>query len=705
MLDHDDPDIRRAEEILGITDGLFPRGFIFSHEPLEVSSRLPHYKTIQTPKGYLYGDTGRIAVQEASRAGNTLLILGRIVSLLDAEPADQADYLLNQYLDSEQAFHEALDWCGGRFAIIIFASEEIRFYHDFLATRSIYFHRTEGLVASHFGLLEPYAEQLTEHAGHMSGPSFYRWWDASSHVEVSSLLSDHLLLSRSDSVDVRRYWPRGANVHVGRDIADLVMEISLLWQRSLSRLAKSTDVALSLTGGQDSRLMLTLALPAVENLKCFTYMPNQERLNTDTFWASTYKRDHEIVREVVDKLDLDHDFLTDTVEAHRATDLKPLLGNNRLGNSHGYWVVRTMLSNYQPDQYVHIRGNFLEAVRAQVVVDQTESELTSLLGIINHHQKKAFGGYNKMTAVERERASMEKLDEFGYFDFHPSWEKSTMFYCEARTSQWHGEMLNEQDVIYDTFLPHNNRRIMELFWATDVRDRRDGLVVMDLVNHTVPLLNFFPINGEDNLYDQWRKAFVEGSERTKLIDDWLPEIGDRELLASYPVDKVFVKGGLGRKSFTLNDGGFHLPATGFVESAVVDTGDFVVPAHANVLEVVVRLPYSNKAGAGRMSLEMEVNGQVYESMDPALSPLMTLVRITNLSAGDRVRFVLSSTIQRESTSWRKATNTQVSRLNFLRESVPESPASRLRPGNRVKAQPMFELSALKQPSAKFRPQR
>ncbi|MFC0582696.1 hypothetical protein ACFFFR_09950 [Micrococcoides hystricis] len=398
----------------------------------------------------------------------------------------------------------------------------------------------------------------------------------------------------------------------------------------------------------------------------------------ENFWTATYKQDFAIVEQMVQLLGLDHEFLRQPSQGPVEADLAPLLSLNRVGSRHGYWVVQTLLKYFEPDEAVHIRGNFIESLRGAAAVNHAESDMNNLLGIINHLQRKAFAVSREIRQEDRERLAMEKLDEFGYFDLPASWERTSLFYAEARTPQWHAEMANEQDVVFDTYLPHNNRRIYELFWATPMADRRDGIVVKDLVNATSPLLNFFPVNDEETLYESWRKHMTEGVQRTKLIDDWLPPIGDRDLISSQPLRRVTLKGELPEKTFILHNGGFHIPAAALAKAGRMESQEFLVPAGANVAEFVLRLPYSNEAGAGRVRFDVHLNNAVVASFDPALTPMMSLIRIENLEAGDRLRYVLSSTVQREAVSWRRATLSQVSQLNFLAEGLDEPVAPKLR---------------------------
>ncbi|MFC0582695.1 hypothetical protein [Micrococcoides hystricis] len=218
MFNLDETGIRNAEELLGIRQGLFPRGFIYGPGELEFPDLLDHYEQVQVPRGFLYIDGTRLNLRQASAADTTLVILGRMTSLLANNPDNHAEHLLRSFLVSEDELHEALDWCGGRYVILIFQGESLRVYHDFLATRSVYFHHTEGLVSSHGKLLALFADKLTPQTGIHAGAHGYRWWDTSEYVEVSSLLSNHYLYSGAKGVSVHRYWPRGENRHLGRDL-------------------------------------------------------------------------------------------------------------------------------------------------------------------------------------------------------------------------------------------------------------------------------------------------------------------------------------------------------------------------------------------------------------------------------------------------------------------------------------------------------
>ena len=97
-----------------------------------------------------------------------------------------------------------------------------------------------------------------------------------------------------------------------------------------------------------------------------------------------------------------------------------------------------------------------------------------------------------------------RLKELGYDSELYGYGSGALAYWELRHGKWLGEIHNELDAAFDTWVPAGIRRVRDLMAAFDEPEVRNGLVVRDLIERNAPELNRFPVNSQETLYSAWR---------------------------------------------------------------------------------------------------------------------------------------------------------------------------------------------------------
>lgn len=208
--------------------------------------------------------------------GVSLTLLG---FLLDPEAplASDADILARLAAAWPAAEHpfELLDALGGRFVLIAHAAGETSVVGDANGTLQLYHASARGetwcaaqsdLLADHLGFAEDpeavaYIERFKEHTQE------YAWaLESTAYAHVRRLLPNHYL--DLGSATVRRYWPR--EPLVSRSVAEVKGAVAKRMASLMVAAANRFDLAIGVSAGLDSRLMLAASRPVKDRVVYYT---------------------------------------------------------------------------------------------------------------------------------------------------------------------------------------------------------------------------------------------------------------------------------------------------------------------------------------------------------------------------------------------------------------------------------------------------
>jgi hypothetical protein len=466
-------------------DGFLPRSYLFSADPLAIKPR--SLREVAVPRGHLFVSPDyECCVQ---RLGTSLIILiGHCVDLSEPEKreADIAASLL------QQAQHDGIDRMlvqtddlFGRFAVICHIAGQWHAFADACATRTIYFAEDRAAIASHSTLL-----------GELTGAApradiFRHFWCAlpgnASPVEGVRILPANFVLDLGTRT-IRRFWPRRARVE--RTTSDVVDEVDSLLGKAADAVVARWKPALSLTAGLDSRLSLSV-YHGFRELLTFTY----ERHSDDT-------RDFEVARELSRRLGIEHRRLppVDRSRAQKAYEMADRIVDCAIDRN----IAPICLSGLQDidEPLIHVRSSLAEIGRAfwryhpgmptrfdpsnwmQVALAKSKIDLP-------HRQK----------AIALMRDEMPRFfSTVGYDSLDPrspeimGYDAWDLAYVEHRMSTWHGPALLAYDMISDTSIIFNFRRLLELLLSVPLPDRRQAALFRAIIKRRCPQISGVPIN-------------------------------------------------------------------------------------------------------------------------------------------------------------------------------------------------------------------
>lgn len=407
-----------------------------------------------------------------------VLIRGHWADTSDAAGGVVAADLLGSRERSESAFEEHLGRVNGRYVVILSFRGEVHVYNDAVGLRSVYYSLTSDLICSHVNLLL----ELEPHEQVLSVKVANRAMDATAFAQVRQLLPNFRLAPNSR--EIYRFYPVQENRFMSWSREQRLARVEELWSRTLSKYtAGDWRIAISVTGGLDSRLMLAMSKPHWESFASYTYGVAE---SDNTRHAEALHLDFKLVHELLPLLEMkSHDFIDWEKLSEPSSELAQLIQRNTIGD-HGKRLVSAYRNLFPHSNWLHLRGTGVEIIRRYWKVKDHSFE-----GILRYLT------YQDSPNL-RERGVSLGYNEPHIHGFHPL----DLAYWEIRMGKWHAEILNEQDAAFETFLPIASREILELLLSFSHRERADADAVYELINRNAPTLNFIGVNNPKNLYEQ-----------------------------------------------------------------------------------------------------------------------------------------------------------------------------------------------------------
>lgn len=392
-------------------------------------------------------------VVQAASGRHSITLIGYLLDTGDPEASDST--ILNQLLPFTSDWSGLLGRLvnlGGRWILIINDGTRCRLLHDPLGLRQVFYLNSsrsgEVWCASQPGVLARigdlhFDEEALAFVRSRAWPNGEHWLpgDVSPFKQVKHLLPNHFLDFATGRVD--RYWPVRDSARLSLD--DCVDKCAVTLSGLMLSAHHRFDLAISLTAGWDSRLVLAASRPIAADLICMT-------LRTQ----STASADVEVPALLLKRLGLRHEILDGFAEADRSFQ-RVFAANVPL--PHPAWAADAwaILRRYGYTR-VAVTGSGGEVGRRGVsgkYQPTTAEELCSIAGMTR--SPFALQAYAHWL-------SGLPLHHYNVLD---------LYYWEQRAGNWLAMVqLELGDVAWqDIFTPYNCRGLLEHMLAIDVRHR------------------------------------------------------------------------------------------------------------------------------------------------------------------------------------------------------------------------------------------
>lgn len=426
----------------------------------------------------------RLPLAKAQGPHHFVAALGMIwnANLPQQSTKETLEDLLTALTRSETEFFGKLDQASGRFVLIYQINGAIFVCGDATAMKSImYSERVPGVIASHGGLLSKMiaAEKSSTALTIMSSE---KWKLPQSRYLPGSLTEwqdIHYLTANTkinlNSGEIERFWPRqpisqSSLLDVAERVSNL-MHSQMAWLKTQER-----PLLMSLTAGIDSRVAFSIA-SQYEDIEYFTYSDGV---------SAAHIEDCEVAAELAISQGKQHRILPVSKNEDQKV-IERIKANNRI--SHLPHVASSYLRHF-PQDAVHVRSNLAEIGRV-FYKNHFKSNPTSPEDMAAAWRKMS----TCLDAVAAFDAWSNKVDFLGAMAISQI-EAPDLFYWEHRMSCWHGRVVCESDIAFDTVSLFNNRQILMTLLSLPRDERIGAAAFIEIIKTNAPELLAWPVNGE-----------------------------------------------------------------------------------------------------------------------------------------------------------------------------------------------------------------
>jgi hypothetical protein len=447
---------------------------------------VPGWRAVEVGGGLRLVAHPDLPVTRVASGERCLVLLGFLLDP-DRPEATDAELLAGLLERSGEAgdLWPATHRLGGRWALVAHDGAGTTLLHDPGAQRQVAFAEpglgrgpvaasTPGLLARALGLVrDPEAEAFMAVRGDEAGAVYWMPGDRTMYRGVRQLLPNHLL--ELGAGRARRGWPGPGALAPSRDPVD---EAAALLTGLLEAARRRFRLALPLTAGWDSRLMLALCRPVAQDAWCYT-------LTWPTAPASS--RDVAVPARLLGLLGLRHEVVpypaaldpaltalfresADAVKASTSGDVQALYQRSPAGR-------------------VAVTGDVAEVAKVHWRRPRgaggpvRPEELAALAGIEPHPF--ALAAFAEWLAGA-DPGPLELLD---------------LFCWEQMAGRWQAQLRADYDMAQDSFAPLACRAALAVLLAVDEAERRgpDHRLFRALVAHLWPEALAVPVNPPEPL--------------------------------------------------------------------------------------------------------------------------------------------------------------------------------------------------------------
>lgn len=383
-------------------------------------------------------------------ANKEILLVGYAIN--GQNPQDTMDNMLKQLAnkldkDAKNLPDLTLYW-GGRWVIFISIKNNLIAMTDCCGLKQLFYAENVFGSQSRYVAYATNKEKNTEATHYiqmaMTIDKEYSWpLDSTLYNEVKRLLPNHLYIRNH----VERFKPSEQFSNMGQ--SERINAISILLKNIVKAATYHAKLAVTLTAGWDSRLVLASCNNVKENTNVLTlkyhHMPNNHI-------------DIEISKQLCKKYGYEYKVLTcNSLNSEFVEDYR-----NHSENAHDYWIqMAQSIRDYKYENWLWTKGSCNE-------ISRNSSGILYNWQINSRILSKLYGIY----PCNYSKAIIEEwLKEAKCYASQTNYSVMDIFYWEHRLGSWLAECLNESDIAGETFTPFNVRAYFELIKYIAVEKR------------------------------------------------------------------------------------------------------------------------------------------------------------------------------------------------------------------------------------------
>jgi len=266
------------------------------------------------------------------------------------------------------------------------------------------------------------------------------WWpgDTSPYTQVHHLQPNHYLDLETGSC--HRYWPDSDLAM--RPVGDVVSENSRLLQALIESAYHRFELALSITSGMDTRLLLAASRKICDLLYCFTL----------TYWdLNRSSPDIQIPSKLLPRLGLAHHILQ--CPPRMNPKFRKIYRRNVSTAHEAYGTIAEGLYDHYPPSRVSMKGTAMVAACAYFRYKLEHLRPAALRGKIDVD-------ILAWLTDREEKFAREAIDRWLSGVGETNVDTLELFYWEDREGNWQAMSQLELDIAQEVFVPFNCRRFL-----------------------------------------------------------------------------------------------------------------------------------------------------------------------------------------------------------------------------------------------------
>jgi len=471
--------------------------FIITKKPLNF---VPGYlnKSLKLNESILYyNSSSDLSIEEKEDV--KIFLFGYVLDIRDSNKDSEEilqNLIQNHHLTLDK-FHENLEYLNGRYIIIIDKPEDTLIYTDATSMKPIYYWNSE-IFGSHEVIVREAV--LKERNIDLKKRWTNGYMDYTGTQSIYKFNCNNYFSFKNNKFI--RYFPR-ENIDVNLS-ADQVMKETIPYLKEqvnwLSNLNKT--LYLSITGGVDSKVSLSILKPLKDRLKLFTYLIDFDKEKNGPK-KDIYMRDKVLVDRIVYNLDLNHKYYYFNDFKLPSNFSKSMKYN--FSSAHSQQVAYLVRKEMEKNS-IHIKSNIYEMAKVPYphsgykttkIEDGysiTKKWLPKSIRLNDSLGKKMYIDSTKRINLTREKLFNANL--------------SMMLYFESKLSNWHSSITQETEAVQDTFILFNNKFLLSKLLCLNYEERHNLTLLKLYIQYFWPFLNYQESNSYHTL-DEYRENKVQ----------------------------------------------------------------------------------------------------------------------------------------------------------------------------------------------------
>ena len=368
---------------------------------------------------------------------------------------------LSQKAQNSQEFVNEIIQLAGSYVIINYSPGKIKIYNDPAGLMGVYFSKTA--VASTPTLITPLVRDRAIDLDFQfkAGNDWYTG-TTTPYVDVQKLIPN----CSYDLIDccMERYWPTSDYFSEIKtlNVEEIISNITNLLKKMMAGIVIRGNVLASITGGQDSRVVLAASKPVWDKINYFTLQGIAVQQN-DVIFARLLAEKAKLTHQVYEILPTENWVyeLYDSISAGES------IGARRE-------IAGTCLQLAGPD-VIHVNGN-LGAICKTYYWDRKEPTHFNIPSVLRDFVSP---GQITVAGVEEWRKTVPNLKPAVLYN---------LFYLEQRGGRWISAGENCSRLFYESFTPFNHRELFSLICSLPVSLQYGGDLLRILTKEMAPEL-------------------------------------------------------------------------------------------------------------------------------------------------------------------------------------------------------------------------